>query len=108
MLARRSGKALNKAAFWGVCWHSGQLRQRFRDILRIVPNMRRIGREAGLDHPVTLWIGKRALQRYARRNQGSCYIAALPLTLNQRVRGSSPPGAHQTRTEAHSVQPGGV
>jgi hypothetical protein len=77
----------HSARLFPIC---GQLAEHSRMILRIVGMRRRIGAQADLDHPVTLWDGKCTLMRDARRKPGSEHVADLQLTLNQRVQSSSP------------------
>src|SRR5258708_6388370 len=86
--------------FVAISQHSGQLGVQFGDILRIRTNFRRI--EAGVTvEQLAHWgFGASKGTRQARRRAGSRYVTTRRLTLNQRVRGSSPRGLTKPTTTA--------
>jgi len=86
------GHELVSRAFGAISRHFGQLGSYFEHILRIAANFRRI--EAGVTVEQLAHLGFSASKgtREARRRAGSRHFTTRRLTLNQRVRGSSPRG----------------
>jgi hypothetical protein len=86
------GHELFSRAFAAISRHFGQLGINFAHILRIAANFRRI--EAGVTVEQLAHWGFSASKgtREARRRAGSRHFTTRRLTLNQRVRGSSPRG----------------
>src|SRR5258708_27090118 len=86
------GHELISYAFGAISRHFGQLGSYFEHILRIAANFRRI--EAGVTVEQLAHLGFSASKgtREARRRAGSRHFTTRRLTLNQRVRGSSPRG----------------
>jgi hypothetical protein len=86
------GHELVSRAFAAISRHFGQLGSYFEHILRIAANFRRI--EAGVTVEQLAHLGFSASKgtRQARRRAGSRHFTTRRLTLNQRVRGSSPRG----------------
>jgi hypothetical protein len=86
--------------FVAISQHSGQLGVQFGDILRIRTNFRRIVAGVTVEQLAHWGFGASKGTCQARRRAGSRHVTTRRLTLNQRVRGSSPRGLTKPTTTA--------